>query len=103
MSKDSKLIEEIDRISRFNSLLGHPLRLAIIKDIYEHDEVSWSEIVEYLESIFGKLNPNTVNFHLTKLVLEKIVVKEGDIYRISEEIKEMDLFKTIMKMMQIGV
>lgn len=84
--KEISYVEGLEKAAKFFEALGHPIRLAIIKCVLESREASWSDIVKHLELLFGRMNPNTVNFHLTKLVLDGVLEKRGNKYVIAEKV-----------------
>lgn len=80
--KEETKITIYDSVSSTAFLLSHPLRLRIIEFLNTHKTATWKEIIEDLENIFGRLNPNTINFHLTMLVNKKIIEKKEEKYRL---------------------
>jgi DNA-binding transcriptional ArsR family regulator len=95
-----KIEEEWKRLhalAELNDLLGHPIRLKIIAILMDNDGASWSDIVGELEKVMGRLNPNTVNFHLSKLISGGIVEKRGDDqYSIAEGVKDNEVLKAAL-------
>lgn len=87
--------ERLDRFARLFSALGHPLRLAIVECVLKCGGASWSDIVKYLESLFGRLNPNTINFHLTKLILDGVIRKVDGEYLVVESTLNRRVFSII--------
>jgi DNA-binding transcriptional ArsR family regulator len=90
------IVTKYEFVSIIVSLLGHPIRLRIIKFLNDKKTATWKEIVEDLENMFGKLNPNTINFHLTMLVNKKIVKKEEEKYSLIDFEKN-ELIKSALK------
>jgi len=91
-------LTRLETISKSADLISNPHRLAIIMFLYENEEVRWKEIAEHLKKLYGDVNPNTINFHLNKLILENVVEKRGDIYRLNEEYRKNDLLRYVMKL-----
>ena len=100
--KMEKLLQRMQDISYINFLFSNHVRMAIIKFLYEKREGRWKEIVDYLRGLFGELNPNTINFHLSKLVMENVVIKEGDVYKLSLDFLDNDVVKLILNMLEVG-
>lgn len=95
--KEEIKITTYESVSSTAFLLSHPLRIRIIEFLNIHKTATWKEIIEDLENIFGRLNPNTINFHLTMLVNKKIVEKEEEKYKLINSEKN-ELIKTALKM-----
>ena len=71
MSKDTI------KIAKHFEILANPMRVAILKLLLE-DDASWNELKMKLEKTgFGKVNPNTLAFHLTRLIEHGFVEKKG--------------------------
>lgn len=51
--------------------LGSSVRLKILKLLIDKGSLSWTEIQKNL-----KMNPNTLNFHLTKLIHHDFIKRE---------------------------
>ncbi len=98
--KETGLEEEWRRLSTVASmgnLLGHPIRLKIVNMLMDHEGASWTDIVRELEGTVGRLNPNTVNFHLSKLILGGVIEKRGDDqYFVTEGAKDNRVLKTML-------
>jgi DNA-binding HxlR family transcriptional regulator len=66
---------------------SNPIRTLITALVLAEKEMSWSQIKEAVEKITGStLNPNTLSFHLGKLVdmeyIQKVGTKEQPAYRV---------------------
>ena len=78
-------------------LFGNPLRFLIALLIVAKGETTWSELKKFLEKKFGGVNPNTLSFHIGRLMetgfLDKVKGDDQPRYRINEnrlsEIEEM--------------
>ena len=89
--------ERLSTVANIGNLLGHPIRLKIVSILMDHEGASWTDIVKGLERMVGRLNPNTVNFHLSKLILGGIVEKKGDDrYFITESMKDNRILKSML-------
>jgi len=69
----------IENIVKKHEALANPIRVHILSIIISLEKASWSEIKEILESIYGKVNPNTLAFHIKKLVDCGFISKEGSL------------------------
>lgn len=77
----------LEKSKRFE-LFSHPLRHLITLLMITRQEIGWAELLGVSSKLFGDVNPNTLNFHLSRLieagVLEKIEVGSQPRYRIVE-------------------
>ncbi len=55
---------------------GNPVRILILLILYKKGESSWNTIMEEIEKYLGRTNPNTLAFHLKKLIEAGIVYKK---------------------------
>jgi len=87
-------------------VFSNSLRSFIALLIAAKEEISWSELKSTLEEKVGSVNPNTLSFHIGKLMetgfLEKLNIEGQPRYRITEygssEVRRMigeDLIKKI--------
>lgn len=71
--------------SEFDSL-AHELRILILAIIAAYGRATWADLKSVLESLVGPVNPNTLAFHIKKLINSKYVEREGGpesvIYRV---------------------
>jgi len=86
----------ISQMSVTYEVLSSPFRLIILSLLADR-EASWSELNNKIEEKFGRINPNTLNFHLNKLIKNKIVEKKGDTYSLSEEAKNNEIIKKALE------
>ena len=90
--------QRAEKISRKNDTFSNPIRVLIISVVLAKEEISWSQLKEYLEKIISiGVNPNTLSFHLAKLVemgyLEKAGTKEQPAYKVSKaKISEITIY-----------
>ncbi len=76
--------EPLKRISLIGNMFGHPIRLLVLRVVESSDGATWTQIKSAVEETYGPVNPNTLNFHLTKLVQGDVLHREGqDIYKIA--------------------
>ena len=69
--------EDTIRIAEHFEVLANPIRVAILKFLLE-DDAGWNELKRKLEKAgFGRVNPNTLAFHLTRLIEHGFVEKRG--------------------------
>ncbi len=57
--------------------LAHELRVLILTIIAAQGRVSWADLKSALERIVGSINPNTLAFHIKKLISRGYVEREG--------------------------
>lgn len=79
--------KRIDKMSKECEVFSSPIRSLITALILAEKEMTWTEIKETVEQITGNsMNPNTLGFHIGKLVemeyIEKVGTKEQPMYRI---------------------
>jgi hypothetical protein len=82
-----EITKRIDRMSRECEVFSSPIRALITALILAKKELTWTQIKETVEQITGStMNPNTLGFHIGKLIemeyIEKVGTKEQPIYRI---------------------
>jgi len=69
--------EEYTKVAGRFKLLSNPIRVGILRFLLEGD-AGWNDLKMRLEkSGFGRINPNTLSFHLTRLIEEGFVEKKG--------------------------
>ncbi len=80
-------------ITKKYETLANPIRIHILSIISALEEASWSEIKAIFEKLHGQINPNTLAFHIKKLVdcgfVSKIGSPESPVYiaKIPEELR----------------
>jgi len=69
-------------------IFSNPLRMFIMLVLFVRPEISWSELKSNLERSIGGVNPNTLNFHVGRLIetgfLDKVDIEGQPKYRINE-------------------
>ena len=90
---DIELRDVLEKVSRKHEILANPYRLLILAILYSHKEISWSRLVEFIEEVLKlKVNPNAINFHLTRLIeaelLTKSILRRNTIYKVTPRIEE---------------
>ncbi len=75
-----ELLEKIKFITDKHSTLSNPYRIMIIFIIWKNKQATWTEIKDFMESKLGKINPNTLHFHLKALLESKYIkrINEGE-------------------------
>jgi predicted transcriptional regulator len=75
-----ELVEKIKQITDKHSILSNPYRIMIIFFVWKNKRATWSEIRDFVESNLGKLNPNTLQFHLKTLIESEHIkrINEGE-------------------------
>lgn len=71
------LEEMLDERAKRCDIFSNPIRSLIALTIHQIKEASWAEIKNNIEKITGPINPNTLSFHLTRLIESKLVKKIG--------------------------
>jgi len=90
IQQDFQEIKQLaESVSKKNEAFSNPLRVLVVSVILAKKEIGWSQLKETLEKIISiGVNPNTLSFHLAKLVemkyIEKKGTKEQPIYKVSE-------------------
>ena len=81
-----------DRVRVFGEIISDQTRLSIVEMLCD-GPLRWMEIMDNLESQFGKVNPNRLRFHLNFLIqreaIEREEVKDVKYFRISDWMKEL--------------
>ena len=81
--------ELITQASKQCELFANPLRTFIATFIAVKEEVTWSELKAAIEKWAGTVNPNTLSFHLGKLIdagfITKIDIRGQPRYRIVDD------------------
>jgi DNA-binding HxlR family transcriptional regulator len=88
MTLDKKaLLNEIARIADKYDVLGNRLRILILVVLLARGRKSWNELKKEIEDLIGSpINPNTLSFHLKKLIQSELVTKIGSIENLEYEI-----------------
>lgn len=84
------LPEEIFSLTKKCEILGNPLRATIILIVAAKEETTWSDLKDSLQKLSGGgVNPNTLSFHIGRLMdtdlLKKIDIEGQPRYRITED------------------
>jgi hypothetical protein len=82
-----ELNKHIDKISKQCEVFSSPIRTLIASLVNANQGLTWKQIKDAVEQITGNpINPNTLGFHIGRLVemeiVEKAGTKEQPIYRI---------------------
>jgi DNA-binding HxlR family transcriptional regulator len=88
MTLDKKaLLNEIARIADKYDVLGNRLRILILVVLLARGRKSWNKLKKEIEDLIGSpINPNTLSFHLKKLIQSELVTKIGSIENLEYEI-----------------
>ena len=86
-----------DRVRVFGEIISDQTRLSIVEMLYNEGPLRWMEIMDNLESQFGKVNPNKLRFHLNFMLKREAILKETEhegsrdvkYFRISDWMKEL--------------
>jgi DNA-binding HxlR family transcriptional regulator len=106
MTLDKKaLLNEIARIADKYDVLGNRLRILILVILLARGRKSWNELKKEIEDLIGSpINPNTLAFHLKKLIQSELVTKIGSIENLEYEIapgKESEIPEEIRKVAKL--
>ena len=82
--------KQLDEISKKCEIFSNPMRVLIVADIIAEKETNWSQLKQNIEKMTGSsINPNTLSFHVSKLVeanyLKKVGTAEQPVYNISND------------------
>ncbi len=88
MTLDKKaLLNEIARVADKYDVLGNRLRILILVVLLARGRRSWNELKKEIEDLIGSpINPNTLSFHLKKLIQSELVTRIGSIENLEYEI-----------------
>jgi len=67
----------VKKITEKHEALANPVRIHILSIVAALGESSWGEVKTILESVYGKTNPNTLAFHIRKLMNCGLILKSG--------------------------
>ncbi len=89
--------EKIMKVAMVLNALGNPIRLKILLYLNSKGQASWSEIEKILEKEVGRQNPNTINFHLNRLLNDGIIKREeGNHYSLNLANQSIDIIKYVL-------
>jgi DNA-binding transcriptional ArsR family regulator len=76
----------ITQASKKCEIFANPLRSFIATFIAVKEEVTWSELKDAIEKWVGRVNPNTLSFHLSELAdagfITKVEIRRQPRYKI---------------------
>jgi DNA-binding HxlR family transcriptional regulator len=100
-----ELLNEIARIADKYDVLGNRLRTLILVVLLARGRRSWNELKKEIEDLIGSpINPNTLSFHLKKLIQSELVTKIGSIENLEYEIapgKESEIPEEIRRVAEL--
>ena len=74
---------DLSEKSRKYRALANPYRLAILNLVATKGKVSWVQLDRELETVFEKrINPNSLSFHLRKLIESQFLTQSGSDHRL---------------------
>lgn len=73
------VLSHAESIARKHEPLAHSLRVLILVLLVVYGRQSWTSLMSELNKLVGALNPNTLAFHLKKLIESGYVVKSGSV------------------------
>lgn len=87
------VVELAERFAKRQEALSNPYRALILAGLINKHEASWKDLKLFLEGIFEEVNPNTLSFHLNRLIgeglVEKVTETGSGAYRPTAEGKRM--------------
>jgi len=80
-----RVIELATKWARENEAISNPFRALVLAIVVSGKSTTWSDIKNMLEKLWGEFNPNTLAFHLNRLIeagfVEKVVVGDRQVYK----------------------
>jgi len=77
VSVEEKVLKRAEEIARKASAMASPIRVLVLAVIALRGEARWHEIKGALEELVGSINPNTLAFHINRLVEAGYVERAG--------------------------
>ena len=77
MSNVENTIKHVNILSKRFANLSNDYRIAILIYLIQKKEATWSEIKQFLENMYGSINPNTLHFHLKALITSDMIRRSG--------------------------
>ena len=77
MSSIENIIQSADSLSRRFANLSNNYRILILAYLIQRKEATWSEIKQFLDNVYGSINPNTLHFHLKALINSDMIRWSG--------------------------
>jgi len=76
-----ELLREAEEMAKSHEVLANPIRVLVLAALIAlGGEGAWSDIKRALERVYGSINPNTLAFHLRKLIenglVDKVILEE---------------------------
>lgn len=96
VQKRAEIMDIVNNISKRCEMFSNPLRIVILSTLLADGPSNWSKVKEQIEKLVNvPINPNTLSFHLNKLIDGKFLLKldatEQPMYKInSEEFKKIE-------------
>jgi DNA-binding transcriptional ArsR family regulator len=69
----------VERIAKKHEALSNPIRIHLLSIVIALEEASWSKIKAVFERVHGGINPNTLAFHIKKLLKCNLLLKYGSV------------------------
>ena len=77
MSVKERVLGKAEEVARRAAVIASPVRVLILALIALRGEARWHEIKEAMERLMGPINPNTLVFHINRLVEAGYVERVG--------------------------
>jgi DNA-binding transcriptional ArsR family regulator len=72
-----RIQELVAKVSQECEVFSNPIRALIVALTIVKNGITWTELRRNLEELVGEMNPNTLSFHISKLVDAGLLVKAG--------------------------
>ncbi len=72
-----RVLSEAQELASEYEVLSNRVRILILAGVVALGKAKWNEIREIIERYEGRINPNTLSFHLKKLIQAGLIVREG--------------------------
>ncbi len=63
-----EIMQRTHAVSRRHDVVASPFRVLVLSIVLQRKEARWADIKRCVEAILGDVNPNTLAFHLKRLV-----------------------------------
>jgi DNA-binding HxlR family transcriptional regulator len=105
LNEITRIADKYTRIADKYDVLGNRLRVLILVILLARGRRSWNELKEEIEDLIGSpINPNTLSFHLKRLIQSELVTKIGSIENLKYEIapgKESEIPEEIRRVAEL--
>lgn len=68
-----------DRVRVFGEVISDKTRLSILELLHKAGPLRWSEVMNHIESIYGRINPNRLRFHLNFMLEREAISRDMEL------------------------